>query len=170
MARPTIYTPELASLICRRLAAGESLRAVCREEGMPERTTVARWVIDGKEGFAQSYMNARNFGLDEMADELLEIADSPEPGVIETDKRDKHGDPFTEVRRADMVEHRRLRVDARKWYLAKLAPKRYGERVAHEVSGPDGAPLQMDNAERARRINAIYATAKARRDSGGDLV
>jgi hypothetical protein len=34
-----------------------------------------------------------------------------------------------------MIDHRRLKVDTRKWYLSKLAPKRYGDRIAVEHSG-----------------------------------
>ncbi len=33
------------------------------------------------------------------------------------------------------VQRSRLRVDTRKWFLSKLAPKRYGDRQAVEISG-----------------------------------
>jgi len=36
----------------------------------------------------------------------------------------------------------RLRVDSRKWLASKLAPKKYGEKVSAELSGPDGGPIQ----------------------------
>jgi hypothetical protein len=36
-----------------------------------------------------------------------------------------------------------LRIDARKWYASKLAPKKYGEKTQTELSGPDGAPLNV---------------------------
>jgi hypothetical protein len=40
------------------------------------------------------------------------------------------------------INRSRLRVDTRKWYLSKLAPKRYGEKVDVNVGGQqDGAPL-----------------------------
>jgi hypothetical protein len=91
-------------------------------------------------------------------------------GVKETDKENKFGDQVTEVTRGDMTEHRRLRVDVRKWYLSKIAPKRYGERLAHEVSGPDGGPIEIDDATRAAKIAAIFAAAARNRDTGSDLV
>ena len=28
-----------------------------------------------------------------------------------------------------MLEHRKLRIDSRKWLLAKLAPKKYGDKL-----------------------------------------
>lgn len=37
----------------------------------------------------------------------------------------------------------RLRIDARKWLASKLAPKKSGDKLAAEVSGPDGGPIQQ---------------------------
>ena len=38
----------------------------------------------------------------------------------------------------------RLRVDTRKWALARMDSKRYGDKVQTEVSGPDGKPIQTE--------------------------
>jgi len=40
------------------------------------------------------------------------------------------------------VARSRLRIDARKWLASKLAPKKYGDKVAAELSGPDGGPIR----------------------------
>ena len=40
--RPSLYTDKLAAKICRRLAEGETLRSVCRDEAMPDKATVAK--------------------------------------------------------------------------------------------------------------------------------
>jgi hypothetical protein len=40
----------------------------------------------------------------------------------------------------DTVDRSRLMMDARKWLASKLAPKKYGDKVSAEVSGPDGGP------------------------------
>ena len=40
-----------------------------------------------------------------------------------------------------MIEHRRLQVDARKWAAGKLAPKKYGDKLA--VGGDEDAPPFM---------------------------
>lgn len=42
---------------------------------------------------------------------------------------------------AEDANSRRVRVDARKWYLSKLAPKRYGDRL--ELAGDKEAPLHI---------------------------
>lgn len=41
----------------------------------------------------------------------------------------------------DMVERTKLQIDARKWRLSKMAPKRYGDRVTQEISGPGGGEI-----------------------------
>lgn len=137
MGRPSTFSQKTADAICARLAAGESLRAICRDSEMPPDSTVRQWVIDDAEGFAAQYARARDLGLDSLADELLEIADTPQTGQKTVSKA-----TGVEITEGDMIEHRRLQVDARKWYLSKVAPKKYGEKVQQEVSGPDGAPFQ----------------------------
>lgn len=102
---------------------------------MPPEVTVRRWVIDDVEGFSAQYARARDMGLDSMADEIIAIADTPEIGTKSVSKV-----TGLEITEGDMVEHRRLRVDVRKWYLSKLAPKKYGEKVA--LTDGDGKPLQ----------------------------
>lgn len=134
LGRPEIFNRELADEVLMRLANGESARSICRDARMPCRTTLARWCIV-HEDFAGQYARARDQGLDVMAEDIIDISDNTELGETQTEKLNKFGLPFTEVKRGDMTEHRRLRVEARKWYLSKLAPKRYGDRLALEHSG-----------------------------------
>jgi len=41
------------------------------------------------------------------------------------------------------VQPSRLRVDARKWAAARLAPRKYGERVEHDVKGGGFQPAVL---------------------------
>lgn len=122
--RPCVYDPAIAALICERLATGESLRGICRDDGYPAESTVRGWAVDDVDGFAARYARARDMGLDTLADQLLEIADTPQAGV-----RTEISDDGVKTVTEDMLGHRRLQIDARKWYLAKLAPKRYGDKL-----------------------------------------
>ena len=108
--RPSLYTEELAERICERLAAGETLRAICRDDGMPGIQTVLDWKARNA-AFSGQYETARVTGYQLMADELTEIAD------------DKLGEP----------QRDRLRIDTRKWLLSKALPKVYGDRQTHEI-------------------------------------
>lgn len=137
MRKQIRYTRGLANKILTRLADGESLKAICRDEGMPAFQSVRRWVIDNKDGFAEKYARARDLGLDVMADEILEIADQQIVG----ERKKTRSDGTTETTTGDIVERSKLKVDARKWYLSKLAPKRYGEQMRHELTGQDGGPI-----------------------------
>src|SRR5262245_11184005 len=35
-----------------------------------------------------------------------------------------------------IIQQDRLRIDTRKWMAARLAPKKYGERISHDIKGP----------------------------------
>jgi hypothetical protein len=71
---PSIYSAEVASAICERIAAGESVRSIARSPGMPSRATIYRWVVKN-EDFRAAYALAMRCRIDDMADECLEIAD-----------------------------------------------------------------------------------------------
>lgn len=135
--RPSLYTQELADTICERLAAGETLRAICRDDGMPSEPTVRRWALEDHHGFSAQYARAREIGYHGMADELREIADTPQQGV----RTKMLPDGKSEETWGDMIEHRKLQVDTRKWLLARALPKVYGDRLTHEHGGIGGGPL-----------------------------
>ena len=65
-----------------------------------------------------------------LIDEIVEIADTPEFGIKKVTK----ADGSVEQTEADMIEHRRLRIDTRKWAAAKMAPKKYGEKSIADVN------------------------------------
>ena len=105
--RPSIFTEELATRICERLAAGETLIAICRDEGMPHESTVRGWARDPDHPISTNYATSREIGYQRMADEIVDIAKAS----------------------ADA----RLQVDTLKWLMSKALPKVYGDRQHHEV-------------------------------------
>ena len=127
MGRHSEFTQEIADVICERIADGESLRSICKDEDMPNKATVFKWLAAQKE-FSDQYARARESQAETMADEILAIADD---GVNDT-YLDDDGNERTNH---DVIARSRLRVDARKWLASKLAPKKYGEKVQTELSG-----------------------------------
>lgn len=107
---------------------GKSLRQACKEIDFP-RKTFEHWV-DADPVLAAQYERARANRADKLFEEILFIADTPQIGTIETSK-----EWGVEVKTADMIDHRRIQIDARKWMLGKMAPKKYGDRVELEHSG-----------------------------------
>lgn len=135
--RPTDYTPELAASICERLANGESLKAICSGDDMPSKASVYLWLTKHQE-FADMYTRAREDQADTLADEIVAIADTPIMGV----KTKTNDDGSVETTEGDMIEHRRLQVEARKWVAAKLKPRKYGDAMT--LKGDSTQPLNFN--------------------------
>jgi hypothetical protein len=94
-------------------------------------------------------IRARELQAEYLIDEIVEIADTPQIGV-----KTIHKPTGTETTEGDMIEHRRLRVDARKWVASKLAPKKYGEKVTQEHVGDPANPVAIKDMT-ARELPAI---------------
>jgi len=73
VGRPSKYTVALGVEICRRLAEGEGLRAICTTKGMPSRNAVRRWLAENSD-FRTQYAMARDFTVDSLAEEALHWA------------------------------------------------------------------------------------------------
>ena len=132
--RPTIYSDELADEICSRIAGGESLNSICKEDDKPHISTVLLWVVNGKhEGFFDKYRIAREA-----------------QGLWDGDKiRDVVFDMLTE----DGVEPQvaKVAIDAFKWTAERNMSRVYGpkardaQRETVEVES-DGFDEQMKKA------------------------
>lgn len=106
--RPTIYTQKLGKKICERISKGEGIRKICKDKKMPCPATIFNWLLDDdKKKFLEQYEKSCNTRAELMFEELLEIADEKNKDVIRA----------------------RLRVDTRKWYLSKVLPKKFGEKL-----------------------------------------
>jgi len=139
MGRPSDFTPEMANHICEQLIEGKSLRKICSDEEMPNASTVCRW-LSQNEAFREQYAHAREAQADTLADEILDIADDSAADVTVEDGR--------EAINHEIVQRSRLRIDARKWLAAKMAPKRYGEAVQMKHTDGDGGPVQITSIVR----------------------
>ena len=152
MGAPSTYTDDIASGICERIAEGESLRSICRDEDTPALRTVMKWLSDGNhEPFVQQYVRAREAQADRMAEDILAIADE---GINDKSKDDNG----REIVNHDVIARSRLRVDARKWLASKMAPKKYGERL--ELAGEVNTNTLTDDQIDAK-LSALMAKQKS---------
>lgn len=124
------YTPELGAAICARLEAGESLIAICEDPEMPVYGTVLKWVKRFP-AFQEMYVAARTVQGDYLFDEAREVA---------IGARRARGDGG--------VAAARLQFDVIRWQTARLAPRKYLERlvvsdVKDEAAGEDEGPLEI---------------------------
>jgi hypothetical protein len=129
--RPTLYSDALGERICELVISGLTLREITKAEDMPGRTTVFKWLARHEE-FRDQYARAKELQAELMEEEILEIADD---GT--NDWRDRQVRDGWVVREVDTehINRSRLRVDTRKWIMAKRLPKKYGELQKLEHSG-----------------------------------
>ena len=147
--RPTDYSIELADRICVELCEGKNLGQVCRMDGMPSPGTVYTWLQRHAE-FAEKYAQARKIQAEVLVTQLLDLADED---VIEGDRSD-----------SARVNQQRLKLDTRKWYVSKVLPKLYGERVEEE-RGQD----RLDEVLAAQKA-ALAAMKEAQKTPAPEIV
>jgi hypothetical protein len=135
---PAIYLPEVHAWI----ESGKTLRSYCRQDGKPSYSTVYDWLEEDAKTQDKTestrFARARDIGEAVILQECLEIADNTQVGEIVTEKSDG-----VEVKRADMIEHRKLRIETRLKLLAKWNPRKYGDKVQQELSGPEGGAIPV---------------------------
>lgn len=117
---PEGYGQDTADDICERLADGESLRKICRDDDMPSTSTVCKWLALNAV-FAEQYTRARELQADALFDDCLDIADK---GLLALDD----------------AADRRLQIDTRKWMAGKLKGK-YSDKVKHVGGDSDDNPI-----------------------------
>lgn len=97
------------------------MRSICEDDDMPARSTVYEWLDEDTHGFPDQYARARARQAETMLDEIIEIADDSSNDTLITD--------FGPKPDAEWISRSKLRVDARKWAMSKLAPKKYGDKL-----------------------------------------
>ena len=126
---------EKAQTIIDQIAdTGKSLRSVCKENDVKP-STFLRWISEDN-SLAEQYARAMQVRADTHFSEIVEISDTQQIGTTETTK-----EWGTETKTADMVEHRRLRIDARKWVIARMNPRKYGNKL--ELAGDQNSPISI---------------------------
>jgi hypothetical protein len=124
MGRPSRFSEEIAQTICERLIEGDSLREMCiKDDDLPSPGTICRWLAED-EKFREQYARAREAQCEALLEDIFEISD-------EEPEFHHH------------VGWARNRIDARKWAMSKLAPKKYGDKVL--LAGADGtSPAKLE--------------------------
>ena len=133
-------TPAIAEALCGLIAAGRTVPKAAAACGISENVFWRHHSVDPS--FRLAVQQARQMGIERLADEILEIAE-------------EKSDP----------RHRQVRIDARKWLLSKLLPKRYGDKVDLTVS--QSKPLeQMTDAELYERLRHLEGAARVAASAG----
>ena len=112
----TAFRQDSADEICKRIMKGESLSSICRDDFMPARWLVYEWLAATPE-FSDNYARAMDVRADHVFDEIMEIADDPMNLAPEN------------------LNAAKVKIDARKWALGKMQPKKYGDKLALDHTG-----------------------------------
>jgi hypothetical protein len=115
------------------IASGASWRVACKDIGTSSQTFRA-W-LDADAEFSKRYARATEQRADAIFEDMLDIADD---GSRDYEASEDGGI----VVNHDHIARARLRIDARKWMLAKMRPKKYGDKL--ELSGDPDAPVMTN--------------------------
>lgn len=121
MAYTVEQIDEIFNYVCQEIEKGRALRNILKEKEMPSTSTFYQW-LDEKEDKAKQYARATEVRADVIFDDILGIADENENDTYVNEQG-------IEVVNSDVIQRSRLRIDARKWVLSKLNPKKYGDKT-----------------------------------------
>ena len=121
------------SSICTRIGKGEALRNILKDSEMPVSQTFYKW-LDSDKNKSIQYARATELRADNIFEDIIDIADDNRKDL----QTDKDGNERTN---SDVIQRSRLMVDARKWYLSKLNPKKYGDKIETTLEGGE-KPIQ----------------------------
>jgi hypothetical protein len=160
----TVRTEFARKTILSELASGKSLSSICRREDMPSITAVMEWLRED-ELFQRDYMQSREMWSDAVFEEIFDIADDGRNDWIE--ENSPRGGTVIKLN-SEHINRSRLRIDVRRWALARMNPKKYGELTAVEVTGKDGTPLmnnmnEIQLADAAAKIVTAIGAAVSRK-------
>jgi hypothetical protein len=121
----------LFNIICKEISNGRSLRKVLKDNGMPNKNTFYKWVEEDEEK-AEQYARA-------IEDRITLKFESIEEDYLEPPR--VHSNGFIDP---SWVQLQRLKIDAKKWELSKLMPKKYGDKLDLTSAGEKLKPLIID--------------------------
>jgi hypothetical protein len=124
--------PEVVDEICARLIAGEGIVQIARSPHIPAASTIYGKMASDEE-FKTRIARAREAQQEAIADETVDMAD-----------------------KATMEDWQvvKLRIWARQWRAAKLAPKKYGDKI-DLTSGGEKLGRETSEIEAATRLAAL---------------
>ena len=120
------------NLIIEDIEKGKALRTILKSEDTPSSQTFYIW-LEEDEGKSKRYARACETRADAIFEDILDISDNNTHDIITKDGEERTNN--------DVIQRSRLMVDARKWYLSKLNPKRYGDKIETTLEGGD-KPIQ----------------------------
>lgn len=124
--RPSEDMEKLFIAVCDKMRTGLSARKACKAAGMAQASFYEHAV---KPHLAEQYAKSREALLEHWAEDAMEIADES-VGSLASGGMDSAA-----------IAKQKLRIDTRKWFLSKLAPKKYGDKIESTLVGDADRPV-----------------------------
>lgn len=134
------YTLEMAKRICKATATcAEGMEKICKDNpDFPKPTTIQEWRYDYPD-FAGMYLEAKRKQSELLAEEIIGIADDSTHDEIITSEGQLRFN-------SEYAARSKLRMDARKWVAARLAPRIYGDKP----ETPENAPATQADVKKVQ--------------------
>lgn len=107
------------------------------------------WILKDDD-VRRAYNYAREVRADTLFEEIIDIADQTEEGETVTEKPSG-----VEIKRGDMTDHRRLKIDARKWVVARMLPKKYGDKIDITTDNKPINNISLTDEEKKKIIDNL---------------
>ena len=117
---------DIINQVCKRIIEGESMRNILKDESLPHLSTFLDWISANK-AKSEQYARAMEIRGELLFEEMIDIADDGTNDWM--DKYGKDGEIIGSQINTEHVQRSKLRVDTRKWYLSKLNPKKFGDKI-----------------------------------------
>lgn len=127
---------EIKQSLIEWISKGETLREFCRQEGMPDHTSIYDWEKDDEE-FAHRLARARDIGQEQMLQECKQICDTP---VTAEELEFDEAGLLKKRTVKDALAHRKLQIETRLKLLAVWNPRKYGPKMDHTSSDGSATP------------------------------
>lgn len=140
----------IAGIVLEEMAKGDrSIRSICAEKGLPDRSVIFGWVLTNPE-FAALYREAHELRAHGFADDIIEISDTETDGW-----------------------KAKAKIDARKWAAGKMLPRVYGEhlQIEQQTTLQDnrmGELIRKMTPDEREALRTILSAAAARAEEPED--
>jgi hypothetical protein len=142
------YTEELAQEICERIAAGELLINICKDEHMPTVRRCNVW-LKANDDFQILYRDSINDRLSIFEEQVISIADDAAHDFREIVKNGK----TIKTQDAEVIARAKLRVEVRFRHLKAGRPGKWGDTSTLITKSEDEAAIDnMSTEEMEKKI------------------
>lgn len=163
-----VWTLEKENEIFERMGNGEPVVHICKDEHLPAFGTWCRWLSgdvrwippDEVQRLRERYAHAKQSLEMRLVAECFSIIDDTSRDTLE---KELPSGKIVEVPDKEWIQRSIARVEWRKWFLARLAPQKYSERLLTQqevtVTHNNAMPIDMDglSTEAKRLLHAFLA-------------